>query len=190
MSERGCWRRVGQVISWYVNSLYRRDGSVLVLVIRSCKAPKSVAKVGWYPTADGIRPSKADTSEQACVKRKMLSTNNNTSCPSTSRKYSATVKPVKPTRALAPEARSWPYTSTWNRRHRRHSRSADNARLDHFVVQVISLAGTLADTGENRVTPVASGNVVDQLHNNYSLPTPAPPKRLFYHPWRMGQASR
>ena len=23
----------------------------------------SVARVGWYPTADGIRPNKADTSE-------------------------------------------------------------------------------------------------------------------------------
>jgi F0F1-type ATP synthase beta subunit len=31
----------------------------------------SVAKVGWYPTADGIRPKRADTSEPAWVKRKI-----------------------------------------------------------------------------------------------------------------------
>ena len=34
---------------------------LVVVVMRSCKAPKSVASVGWYPTADGMRPSRADT---------------------------------------------------------------------------------------------------------------------------------
>lgn len=38
---------------------------LVVVVILSYKAPKSVAKVGWYPTAEGILPNKADTSEQA-----------------------------------------------------------------------------------------------------------------------------
>lgn len=33
----------------------------LVVVMRSCIVPISVASVGWYPTADGIRPNKADT---------------------------------------------------------------------------------------------------------------------------------
>ena len=34
-------------------------------VILSCKSPTSVPRVGWYPTAEGILPSKADTSEPA-----------------------------------------------------------------------------------------------------------------------------
>src|SRR5690606_31797199 len=59
-----------------------------------------------YPTAEGIRPNNADTSEPACVKRKMLSTKKSTSlpCPSPapSRKYSAMVNPDKATRARAP----------------------------------------------------------------------------------------
>ena len=38
----------------------------LVVVMRSCRPPRSVASVGWYPTADGMRPSSADTSELAC----------------------------------------------------------------------------------------------------------------------------
>lgn len=38
---------------------------LVVVVILSYKAPKSVANVGWYPTALGIRPNNADTSEQA-----------------------------------------------------------------------------------------------------------------------------
>src|SRR2546422_3264282 len=49
-----------------------------------------------------MRPSKADTSEPAWVKRKMLSMKRSTSCPSSSRKYSATVRPDRPTRRRAP----------------------------------------------------------------------------------------
>lgn len=40
---------------------------LLVVVMRSCRPPRSVARVGWYPTAEGIRPSRADTSELACT---------------------------------------------------------------------------------------------------------------------------
>jgi len=74
----------------------------LVVVMRSCMAPMSVASVGWYPTADGMRPRRADTSEPAWVKRKMLSMKRSTSWPSTSRKYSATARPVRATRERAP----------------------------------------------------------------------------------------
>ena len=38
-----------------------------------------VARVGWYPTADGILPSRAETSDPAWVNLKILSTKNNTS---------------------------------------------------------------------------------------------------------------
>ena len=37
----------------------------LVEVILSCIAPISEANVGWYPTAEGILPNSADTSEPA-----------------------------------------------------------------------------------------------------------------------------
>mmetsp|Transcript_7769 Transcript_7769/g.19833 ORF Transcript_7769/g.19833 Transcript_7769/m.19833 type:complete len:236 (+) Transcript_7769:903-1610(+) len=59
-----------------------------------------------------MRPSRADTSEPACVYRKMLSTKSSTSWPCTSRKYSATVSAVSATRARAPGGSFiWPYTS-------------------------------------------------------------------------------
>ena len=41
-----------------------------VVVMRSCRPPRSVASVGWYPTAEGMRPSRADTSELACTGRR------------------------------------------------------------------------------------------------------------------------
>ena len=51
----------------------------VVDVIRSCSSPISDASVGWYPTAEGMRPRRADTSDPACVNRKMLSMNSSTS---------------------------------------------------------------------------------------------------------------
>ena len=49
-----------------------------------------------------MRPSSAETSEPAWVKRKMLSMNSSTSWPSSSRKYSAAVTPVSATRRREP----------------------------------------------------------------------------------------
>lgn len=54
----------------------------------------------------------SQTSEPACVKRKMLSMKSSTSWPSWSRKYSATVSPVRATLARAPGGSFiCPYTS-------------------------------------------------------------------------------
>ena len=51
---------------------------------------------------DKLRPNRAETSEPAWVKRKMLSMKRSTSLFSTSRKYSAMVRPERPTRIRAP----------------------------------------------------------------------------------------
>jgi hypothetical protein len=37
------------------------------------------------------------------------------------------------------------------------------------VVQIVTLTGTLADTGKDRVTTVSLGNVVDQFLNEHGL---------------------
>ncbi len=84
-----------------------------VVVIRSSRSPISVDSVGWYPTADGIRPKRPDTSMPARMYRYTLSTNRSTSCFSTSRKYSAMVNPVRAIRARVPGGSFiWPNTST------------------------------------------------------------------------------
>ncbi len=84
----------------------------LVEVMRSCRSPISVPRVGWYPTALGMRPSSAETSAPASVYRKMLSMKRRTSDFSSSRKCSAMVRPVRPTRARAPGGSFiWPKTS-------------------------------------------------------------------------------
>lgn len=45
----------------------------------------------------------------------------------------------------------------------------DDTRLNHLVVQVISLAGTLSHSGKHRVTTMGLGHIVNQLHDQHSL---------------------
>src|SRR5213080_4379261 len=95
-----------------------------------------------------MRPNSADTSEPACVKRKMLSTKNSTSWPSSSRKYSARVRPDRPTRA---RARGLVHLAIDERRLGARPVDVDDARFHHLVVEIVALAGALADTGEHRI---------------------------------------
>ena len=45
----------------------------------------------------------------------------------------------------------------------------DDARLDHFPVEVVSFTGALADTGEDGESTVRFRDVVDQLHDDDGL---------------------
>jgi peptide chain release factor 1 len=45
----------------------------------------------------------------------------------------------------------------------------DDGSLLHFVVQIVTLTGTLTDTSEDGVTTVGLGDVVDKLLNEHSL---------------------
>jgi hypothetical protein len=116
-----------------------------------------------------MRPSSADTSELACVKRKMLSTNRSTSWPSKSRKYSATVSPVSPTRARAPGGSFiCPYTSV----HLESLACAPSLITPPSIIswyKVVALARALADAREHGETAVALRDVVDELHDEHRL---------------------
>ena len=118
-----------------------------------------------------MRPSSADTSEPAWVKRKMLSTKNSTSWP-WSRKCSATVRPERPTRARAPGGSFiCPYTSAHFEPGRAIVllRVLVHAGLDHLVIEVVAFAGALANAGEHRIAAVRLRDVVDQLHDQHGL---------------------
>ena len=45
----------------------------------------------------------------------------------------------------------------------------DHAQFDHLVIEVVALAGALADAGEHREAAVRLGDVVDQLHDDHGL---------------------
>ena len=42
----------------------------------------------------------------------------------------------------------------------------DDSSLNHFVVQIVSFTSTLTNTGENGISSVVHGNVVDKFHDN------------------------
>mmetsp|Transcript_35100 Transcript_35100/g.73103 ORF Transcript_35100/g.73103 Transcript_35100/m.73103 type:complete len:448 (+) Transcript_35100:278-1621(+) len=42
----------------------------------------------------------------------------------------------------------------------------NHTTFNHFVVKIISLTGTFTNTGEDRVSSVVDGNVVNKFHNN------------------------
>ncbi len=50
----------------------------------------------------------------------------------------------------------------------------DDAGFDHLVVEVVALAGTLADAGEHREAAMRLGDVVDQLHDDHGLADACP----------------
>ena len=45
----------------------------------------------------------------------------------------------------------------------------DDASFNHLVVQIIALSGALTNTGEDWVSSVIHGDVVDQLHDNHLM---------------------
>ena len=110
-----------------------------------------------------MRPSSADTSEPACVKRKMLSMKSSTSLPSASRKYSATVSAdeadaqagARRLRHLAVDQRGARLGGVLD---------VDDAALLEFEPEVVAFARALADAGEHRHAAVLHRDVVDQLH--------------------------
>ena len=58
---------------------------------------------------------------------------------------------------------------TEDQRHLGLAIKLNDGGLLHFVVQIVTLTGTLTDTGEDGVTTVSLGNVVDELLNEDGL---------------------
>ena len=50
-----------------------------------------------------------------------------------------------------------------------HHGLGDDARLGHLAVEIVALAGALADAGEHREPAVLGGDVADQLLNEHRL---------------------
>ena len=115
-----------------------------------------------------MRPSSADTSEPACVKRKMLSMNSSVSAPVSSRKYSAIVSARQgdaKTRAgrlvhLAED----------------HDGLVDDVLAGvadlgflHFQPEVGAFAGAFADAGEDGVAAVLLGDTGDEFLDDDGL---------------------
>ena len=108
-----------------------------------------------------MRPSRVDTSEPACTKRKMLSTNSSTSWFCTSRKYSA----IGEGRQRDPQAHARRLVHLAED----EGGLVEHAGLRHLDAEVGALTGALADAGEHRHTTVVLGDAADHLGDEHGL---------------------
>ena len=94
--------------------------------------------------------------------------NSSVSAPSSSRKYSATVRAGE--RHAQTRSRRLGHLAV-DQRGLRLGRIArlDHAGLAHFQPQVVAFAGTLADAGEHGIAAVLLGDVVDEFHDDDGL---------------------
>ena len=115
-----------------------------------------------------MRPSSADTSEPACVKRKMLSTNSSTSL------FFGVAEVLghrqRRQRHAQTRARRLGHLAVDQRRARlRRIVRVDDAALLELEPEVVAFARALADAGEHRHAAVLHGDVVDELHDDDGL---------------------
>src|SRR6478752_3445927 len=125
-----------------------------------------------------MRPSSVETSEPACVKRKMLSMKRSTSCFWTSRKYSAIVSADSATRRRVPGGSSiWPKT-----------RAVCPRTPASSISTIRSLPSRVrSTTPANTETPPwsrATRAIISWMST--VLPTPAPPNRPILPPCTYG----
>ena len=115
-----------------------------------------------------MRPSSAETSEPACVKRKMLSMNSSTSCAFLVAEVLGHGQAGQAD-AQARAGRLVHLAEDQRRLGLLPVLGIDDAGLLHLQPQVVALAGALAHAGEHREAAVLQGDVVDQLHDDDGL---------------------
>ena len=176
-------------------------------VILSCICPISVASVGWYPTAEGIRPSNAETSDPAWVKRNILSMKKSMSLgpsfPLLSLNDSARVRPDRATEERAPGGSFiWPNTmatcdlgsSSWSTLERSQCPSSILLRNsspylmtpDSIISRRRSLPSRVrSPTPANTENPLCFLAIllISSLIRTV-FPTPAPPNSPIFPPFR------
>ena len=130
--------------------------------MRSWSWPISVASVGWYPTALGMRPSSADTSTRLDEPEDVVDEEQHVVALLAD--DSAIVRPVRPTRQ--PRPGRLVHLPVDERR------QAEHPRLGHLDPEVVPFARALAHAGEDRAALVLRGDVVDQLLDQHRLAQP------------------
>ena len=119
-----------------------------------------MANVGWYPTAEGIRPEGGhfrtclgETEDVVDEQQHVLSLG---------------LAEILGNRQ-AGEADTQPRSGRLGHLAVDQRGFVENPRFLHFQPQIIALAGTLTNTGKHRVSAVLHGDIANQLHDNDRL---------------------
>ena len=63
----------------------------------------------------------------------------------------------------------------------------DDPRFHHLMIEIVALAGALADAGEHRIAAMRLGDVVDQLHDDHGLADPGAAEQPDFAASRIGR---
>jgi len=167
MGEGGGWGWIGQIISWHVDSLDGGNGS-LEGGGNSLLHSTHIGGEGWLVTDGGWNSTEEgghfgtglSESENVIDKEKHI--------------LSLGISEVL---GNGQTGKGDSGSGSWGLVHLAVDESdlgfvilqADDTSLNHLVVEIVTLSSSLSDTGEDRVTTMRLGDVVDQLHNEDSL---------------------
>ena len=174
VSERGCRRRVGQVVSRHVNGLHRGDrtflggGNTLLHLAHVGSQRRLITHRGGNTTQQrrdlGARLGKAEdiVHEEEHVLAFFIT-----------KVFRLGQTGQRDTRT---RTRRLVHLAVDQRR-LGVAVDVDNAGFHHLVIEVVTLAGPLSNAGENRVAAVGFRDVVDQLHDQHGLTDTGAPEQ-------------
>jgi len=167
MGEGGGWGGIGQVIGWHVDGLYRGNGT-LESGGNSFLHSTHIGGQGWLVT-DG----RWDTTEQSGHFGTGLRESENV----VDKEKHILAFGVTEVLGDRQTGEGDSGTGSWRLVHLAVHEGdlgfivleGDDTTLNHLVVQIITLTSSLTDTGEDGVTTMGLGDVVNKLHNKYGL---------------------
>jgi len=167
VSEGGGWSWISDIISWYIDGLYGGDGSSLGGG-NSFLEGTQIGSEGWL-----ISDSGWDTSKKGRHLRAGLGESEDV----VDEKQHILVLLVSEVLSDGETGKTNSGSGTWWLVHLSVDKSGlgswaiglDDTGLNHFVVKIVTLSGSLSDSSEDRVTSMLFGDVVNQLHNKYSF---------------------
>lgn len=166
VSESGSWGRVSQVIGWDVDSLDRGNGTLLGGG-NSLLQGTHIGGQGWLVT-----DSRWNTTQQGGHLGTSLSESENV----VNEQQHILTFFVSEVFSNGQTGQSNSSSGSWWLVHLTENQGdlgvtleVDDTGLLHFTVQIVTLSGSLTDTGENGETTVGLGNVVNQLLDEHGL---------------------
>ena len=167
VSEGGGWGWIGQIISWHVHSLHGGNGTVLGGG-NTLLETTQIGSEGWLVTHSG-----RNTTEQG----RHLGAGLGESEDVVDEEQHILVLLISEVLSDGETGETDTGTGTWWLVHLTVHEGGlgawavnlDDTRVNHLVVEIVTLTGALTDTGEDGETTVSLGDVVNQLHDKHSL---------------------
>jgi peptide chain release factor 1 len=170
MCECGGRSGIGQIICWHVHSLHRGNGTILgggnslLKTTEIGSEGRLITDSGWNTTEKGghLGTCLGESEDIVDEKKHILAFL------------------ISEVLGNGETGQSDTSSGTWGlvhlSVHKGHTRTSsvrtinlDNTGLNHFVIKIIALTGSLTDTSEHGVTTMCLSDVVNKLHDKYGF---------------------